>query len=224
MPKRFAKDMRLWIYRYLVQRDGDICRLCGKPPKQPFTLDIDHKDNDKTNDDPNNLQLAHPICNKKKEIELGRTREKKVTEVSIEGSPATRIVKDTVDYSSGSPEMRVNSFCEIEYRRWLIQKIGFEGSIVKKDAINAGAEHVGCSPMTTARYTEKLTSEKGPLAIVTDFAGNTLLIFKEEITNVLSKLAKEKQKTYKKRGPKPGSKRKKKTVINTNEVNDGNKK
>jgi len=44
-----------------------------------------------------------------------------------------------------------------------------------------GAEIVGCSPTTTARYLAKLTSPSGPLEETTDSLGHRVLVLKEHL-------------------------------------------
>lgn len=57
-----------WVFRFLSNRDGLTCYLCGqeKDEKGSANLVVEHKDNDKDNPDPTNLGLAHPSCNIKK--------------------------------------------------------------------------------------------------------------------------------------------------------------
>lgn len=56
-----------WVVRFLIQRDGEKCYLCGeKVCKRHGThsaLIVEHKDNDETNFNPANLGLAHRCCN-----------------------------------------------------------------------------------------------------------------------------------------------------------------
>ena len=48
-------------------------------------------------------------------------------------------------------------------------------------AMNEGAEVVGCSPATTARYLAKLTSASGPLTETKDALGYSVLILKPDL-------------------------------------------
>jgi hypothetical protein len=59
--------------------------------------------------------------------------------------------------------MQLNTIAEPRFRAWIVGELQKKVLLVKKDAINAGAEFVGCSPQTTARYLDKLTSSQGPL-------------------------------------------------------------
>jgi hypothetical protein len=98
-----------------------------------------------------------------------------------EGNTATRIVKEQVDYTLGSPEMKANSFFENSFRKWILAEINSNQAIVKKDAINAGAELVGCSTMTIGRYLDKLLSIVGPLQEINDLMGSKILVLKDKI-------------------------------------------
>ncbi len=190
MANRFQHKTKLWVYRYLVLRDGNQCRHCGKIPaalnekptaRNPATLEIDHVDGNKRNDDPRNLQLLCKKCNVTKENKgragrespsAMREREKK------EGKPATRMATELIDYTKGSPEMQASFFFQDDFRQWLLDVIAKQGSFLKQDAINAGAEVVGCSPSTSTKYISKLTSSEGPLKETRDMIGGTHLQFK----------------------------------------------
>lgn len=59
-----------WVYRYLVQRDGEKCYICGdkicKIHNLHTRLIVEHKDNDERNPNPDNLGLGHKCCNGRK--------------------------------------------------------------------------------------------------------------------------------------------------------------
>lgn len=42
MARRWSPSTRIWVYGYLVCRDGERCVLCGAIPETPGSLDIDH--------------------------------------------------------------------------------------------------------------------------------------------------------------------------------------
>jgi hypothetical protein len=81
-----------------------------------------------------------------------------------------------VVYRDGSAEMQANYLFELDYRNWLNAYIDENGFIPKKEAINAGAEVVGCNPTTSAKYLAKLTSIVGPLAEMKDMLGEVIII------------------------------------------------
>lgn len=185
MPRRWGTKTRLWAYRYLVLRDGEFCQICGKIPTARNTLDIDHLDGKPRNNETDNLRLLCRSCN----TALGnktrsptpsakcvcvREREK------MEGKSATRIIKIDADYRQGSPEMKSNLLCEVSFRRWILSEVCSQGGYLKTDAIKEGAELVGCSPVTTARYLEKLISKAGPLSEQMDALGYKILVLRSK--------------------------------------------
>lgn len=182
MPRRFSSETRKWIYNYLVLRDGEKCAICDYVPTTRNTLDIDHADNNKRNNAQSNLRLACRGCNVAKENKRRRGRPSDQRERERE-NPNTRIFKLAVPYSSGSPEMQANACYEIPYRVWLLSYITDHDFIGKPDAINAGAEYVGCNPTTARKYLDKLTSLLGPLAETKDATGQTVISLKEGTDN-----------------------------------------
>ena len=248
MPSRFRGTVRRLRYRYLVLRDGERCYLCGQVPLGAedcitYSLDIDHYDEDKTNDDEANLRLCCRPCNVTKQNLLRRLGRKKVDitgsstgsstcqpicsstlsvnprsesgekcssnlraprseasqgqsqgvrerehvekDASVKvsktidsGTPNTRIYKGVIPYGEGSPEMQANGLFEVDYRDWLLHHIADIGFVPKREAINAGAELVGCNPTTAAKYLAKLTSMVGPLAESRDSTGQVMVFAK----------------------------------------------
>ena len=149
-------------------------------------MDIDHIDGNHHNDDPDNLRLLCRSCN----VALAnkarsRNNSPSVLCVSVrereEGRPATRIAKEDCNYREASPEIQANSLYEVPFREWILQQVAGKGSYDRTAAINEGAELVGCSPTTTARYLTKLTSPSGPLQETQDSLGHRVLVFKEHL-------------------------------------------
>lgn len=183
MPRRWGLNTRVWAYRYLCLRDGEHCTRCSTIPTAQNTLDIDHIDGDSWNSDPENLRLLCRGCNvalaniaRKDQVELVRfSSARKERE---RGKPSTKLVREVVDYKRGSSEMQANLLFELQFRRWALERVKDQGGLLKKEAINAGAEIVGCSPTTTAKYLDKLTSAAGPLQEGRDLLGDTILVFK----------------------------------------------
>ena len=182
MPRRWGSNARRWAYRYLVLRDGEHCDICKKIPTTQNGLDIDHIDGDKNNYAPRNLRLLCRHCNVVLENK-SRLHEKTNLGPSDrgerereEGQPNTRLVREVVDYKGGSVEMQASFLFELDYREWVLAQVKRGGALLKKEAIFAGAELVGCSPTTTSKYLAKLTSAAGPLEEYRDKLGDTLLI------------------------------------------------
>lgn len=163
-------------------RDGEQCCDCGAIPTTRNGLDIDHIDGDKNNYDPLNLRLLCRHCNVVRENKA-RAHEKGDSGPSAQGErerekgqPSTRLAKEAVDYKGGSIEMQACFLFELDYRDWVLKEVKQRGSFLKKEAIFAGAEIVGCSPTTTSKYLAKLTSSAGPIQEYRDKLGDTLLI------------------------------------------------
>ncbi len=179
MPRRWGINTRLWVYRYLCLRDGEFCAVCHRTPNETAqnTLDIDHCDGNKDNNDPHNLRLLCRRCNVQSE-RAGTPFLSPESDKEERENQATRIVREVVNYRDGSPEMQASYLFELDFRDWLIKQIREKGAITKKEAIFAGAETVGCSPTTTQKYLGKLTSAAGLLTERRDMLGDTLLILK----------------------------------------------
>jgi hypothetical protein len=186
MANRFQIRQHEIAYNFIAARDGEYCLICKKKP--PATkLQIDHADNDPKNWDPENLHLlcqkhnlqmrGKPAAEHKRLIrsysaknERERARER--------GRESTGQVKTLVDFRNASPEMKANSYYEIRYREWLLAIIRDQGFITKLEAVNSGAEVVGCSPLTANRYLAKLTSSVGPLKERKDATGTVIVEFR----------------------------------------------
>jgi hypothetical protein len=192
-PRRLGEKSRLWCYRFLALRDGERCRLCGAFPvtrndgNVPLRLEIDHIDGDPWNWQVINLRLLCKKCNlaERNRASCAPSGDSAryvcvQKELSEEGSPSTRVIKEAVDYGRGTPEMQANFLFEVDFRAWLLAIIKERGFVLKADAIAAGAETVGCSPATSARYVAKLISSVGPLQERKDMLGGLMLEFKQE--------------------------------------------
>lgn len=98
----------------------------------------------------------------------------------VEGKMSTRVVRELVDYSQGSPEMQVNSIAERSFRSWCLGKMREHNRMKRDDAIYGGAEVVGISPDTVRnRYLRKLTSPEGVLQEIKDDYGVVWINWKE---------------------------------------------
>lgn len=184
MPRRWGINTRQWAYRYLVLRDGERCARCFNIPTAQNKLDIDHRDGDSHNNDPDNLRLLCRPCNVILENK-GRVLQVSPSDQNErernQGKPATAIVKEAISYPEGSPEMQANYLYELDFRNWLLSKIRDQGGFSREDAINAGAEIVGCSPSTTGKYLAKLVSSEGPLIESRDMLGSKILQLKDHL-------------------------------------------
>lgn len=149
----------------LIKQGGEYCVLCHKDKYQLINdgqspkLCIDHKNNNNTINDLDNLQFLCKSCNTKK------------------NHP-----KNTEPYErTATPEMIAGKRYEKDFRRWVSghyqtnENIGLEYSFL----INSGAEFVGCSPETIKRYLHKMTSSEGMYEWY-DKTGSVLLVLKKE--------------------------------------------
>ena len=148
-------------------------------------LEIDHINEDKSDERPENKQLLCKSCNVGKQ---NRARSKRPSDLRVcvrermrqEGCSATRVVKTAVDYASGSAEMQAAQLYELPFRRWLMQVLRNTDHVGKEDAIYSGAEITGASITTVDRYLKKLTSSAGPLREARDSMGGTVIMMKPE--------------------------------------------
>ena len=172
--KRLTTKDKLILKAILAERDGRRCMICKREEVTVMLLTVDHLDGNTRNNELSNLQLAHATCNASayqqtiKRALVGVVAENErdktgIVPLSLNMNDKTELTKQLVDYGSGSIEMQVNNITEISFRNWLMAFIKSNSTILKKTAINAGAEETGCNPVTTRRYLDKLTSDKGPL-------------------------------------------------------------
>ena len=184
---RWSRNTYNWAYRFLCLRDGERCIICRVRPKPGTKLEIDHIDGNISNNDQDNLCL---LCKKhncemrgKKPVEhkriihsyrLQNEREKE----SNSAIPATQFTREIVDYHSGSAEMQANTLFEPKFRGWIIDKVIAEGEVLKDDALNSGAEVVGCSVQAAKGYLKKMTSSSGILYEAINTFGQVVLRLK----------------------------------------------
>jgi len=74
--------------------------------------------------------------------------------------------------------MQASTYFTRRFRAWVLDNL----PMTKEEAINGGAEVVGCSTETAKRNLSKLTSRVGPVAISQDINGKATLILKEDTT------------------------------------------
>lgn len=185
MANRFQVNQHRLAYDFISSRDGEYCLICKKDSSK-VELQIDHADNNPSNWAPYNLHLLcqqHnlelrivPVNKKLRTIRWHSAKNVCVRERQF-GSINTKVAKDTLDYNSGSVEMKANSMYEPEFVKWLLSSL----PMVKEEAINSGAYEVGCNPYTCTRYLNKLTSAAGPLRVFKDGMGIVTVDFKPEL-------------------------------------------
>lgn len=160
-----------WVYRFLVARDGEKCKVCGAAGVE---LLVDHVDKDPRNSDPGNLRLLCRSCNRLNARVTStsvRARESPTADTNADTDP-TESAHRLIDYQSGSPEMQAAGLFEVRYRSWVEAKLCLaKRPLLKRDLINGGAEEVGCSVATSRRYLDKMVSPEGKLRTVRTSAG-----------------------------------------------------
>ena len=134
------------LYNLVVKRDGEYCKMCGALPDE-IQLILEHRDNDNTNNNLENLQIMCRPCNYRKNP---RKSER----------PENLCVKS---YTSTSKitEMQINKTKEPLFKKYVAQWINKYDYAVEKDLTNAGAEYVGISQVTVKRYLDKMCSLEG---------------------------------------------------------------
>lgn len=162
-PRKWAPSTLATITSFIVERDGPNCAICHAEPTEP--LEIDHLDPDGPNH-AKNLRLLCKTCNLARRRKRGRrgilseSTDESAHQLSLDDLRApTDQAKREIPYADGSPEMKASAWFEPTYRAWIVGNL----PMPKTDAINGGAEAVGCSPETATRYLAKLTSIAGPL-------------------------------------------------------------
>jgi len=145
-------------YAMLVRRDGEKCAKCGAgPPKKKLV--IHHIDNDNNNNDSKNLQLLCRRCNY-----LENPRREPLDNVceSVNERGAKKMKKKKIDPTLGT-ELEINRRKEPAFREYVKERIekSLSGMEEEEDVVNAGAEIVSLSPVTTRRYIDKLCSSTG---------------------------------------------------------------
>jgi len=128
------------VYEFLAKRDGEYCRCCGALPSER-QLVVDHRDNNNSNNDPDNHQLLCRSCNA-----LKNPRPVDVC-VSENGAQAT--------------ELQINRTKEPKFKKMLAQLINEKQYHEEKDLTNSIAERLDLSPVTVKRYLDKACSSQG---------------------------------------------------------------
>jgi len=152
------------LYRFLVDRYGELCHICGKKPSE-VQLVIDHKDNNSKNNHFDNLQLLCRGCNyfknpRREPFDVG---ERVRVDESIR--PPTSIEK--------------NIEIEPKFLHCVEELLEKNESVMQKDdLIDSTAYVIGASPTTTARYLRKYCSSVGPFELVRD--GKITLVRKKQ--------------------------------------------
>jgi hypothetical protein len=189
MANRFQANQYALATAFITERDGNHCLICGRSGDR-ISLQIDHADNDPTNFNPDNLHLMCGRCNCTKRQMTVAEQKRHVKKYSAKnererertkGTSATNTIRAVVDYKSGSIEMQASSYFEPQFREWILQMIITNGSILKREAVNSGAEYVGCSSIASKRYLDKMVSAMGVLRETRNGMGMDVIEFKDKM-------------------------------------------
>lgn len=171
---------------------GAECGNCHKRVREREKIHNHHKDGNKHNNTKKNQVWLCLKCHKEisrfqqhgrprstATVQLAKSRGASISpkKPAGEGS-ATEYVKSIVPYDEGSPQMQANEQFEGAWRNYCEARLRSEGRILKKTAINAGSEAVGCNPKTAYGYWNKWTSEEGPAREMTDEFHNKFAVWR----------------------------------------------
>ena len=143
--RRWQQTTYNWAYRYLVERDGEYCRVCGSDTR----LEIEHIDCNIHNTKPTNLCLLCKTCNLKfrnvttneKRAILDSTTFKRDRENS-RNNATLLMVQDVAGYDDGTSTQRANAILEIRFREWVYKTVSANKWIFKQDIIDAAPKVV----------------------------------------------------------------------------------
>lgn len=191
MPKRMTQKNRNVLLQAVIDRDGDICKLCRETPVLDKT--IDHVNGRKRENRLDNLALLCRSCNTAEGNRMRRghrlltplslpiynTRAHETLlnlkgQTALPDMPGSRVTlrvsereQPGVDRRGwSSTEEAANLIMEPTYRMWLFRWVKAKGWIGREDAIDAGAEYLDvtvgrASQQTVERYFRKAISSVG---------------------------------------------------------------
>ena len=142
--------MRRKVYAYLKKKFGAYCQGCHALETEKKLI-IDHKDNNNSNNNPDNWQFLCRSCNY---IKNPRLRER----------PLDMCVGEKVeefDLFSKPTEISINREKEPMFVEYVFQKVSMNRMIDEKELINSGSYRIGISQKTAVRYMDKICSDDG---------------------------------------------------------------
>ena len=135
---------RTKLYDIIAMRDNEYCRCCGKLPHEG-QLVIDHKDNNNSNNDLNNLQLLCRRCNYLKNPRNG---------------PLDKCVREN-DTAPALTELETRRIKSPQFNKYLSQRVNETGIVEEKDLVNSAAKILDISSVTAKRWLDVETSSEG---------------------------------------------------------------
>ena len=143
--------MRRKAYAYLKKMFGAYCQGCHALETEK-ELVIDHKDNNNSNNNPDNWQFLCRSCNY---IKNPRLAEREPLDVC--GGECDLFSKPT--------EISINREKEPEFREYVIQQVARNGKMKRRELVNTASERIGMSQKTATRYLDKMCSSEGEYII-----------------------------------------------------------
>jgi len=130
------------LYPIIASRDGEYCRCCGALPYER-QLVIDHKDNNNSNNDLNNLQLLCRTCNYQKNP----------------ARPLDLCVREDEDETELQKSRRLRP----QVRQFVFHEVSERTEVPEKELLDGGAEEFACSQETIKRIVASMCSFRGIL-------------------------------------------------------------
>lgn len=193
MPK---PDINKLIELNKSRNNGELrCYLCNKPLNQTkrMTFVIEHKDNNRKNNDNNNLEISCRSCNKKKDVSsiYKALKVKGLTLNYIYTDARKKILNDKLRIDSMAMAKHIHG--EPIFRDFAVQIVKQKGIIRADELVNAGCELAGVQPKKGYEYLSKLTSLTGVLEIV-EKDSRDHVVLKDEEKKKYIKMFKDKYK------------------------------
>jgi len=133
------------FYEFLIKRDGPCCRCCGVLADER-QLVVDHRDNNNSNNDPDNLQLLCRACNYLK---------------NPRGSERPVDMCVSYGWSQDMSEIETSRRKKPEFKKFVAKWVNEEVEVSEVDLIYSGAESLDISPVTAQRYLRSMCSRDG---------------------------------------------------------------
>ncbi len=126
------------LMKYLVDRDGFKCYLCGKKFKNTKEPILEHLNNSWKDNREDNLALAHQSCNikKPKDFDMCSKAEKKLEENEAHMYVGESFLKKDSDDKEPSREIEISNKCYQITEKYLTDEILKNGWISYKELIH----------------------------------------------------------------------------------------
>ena len=133
-----------------LKKFGAYCRGCQALESEKELI-IDHKDNNNSNNHPNNLQFLCRSCNYIKNPRLAERP------LDVCGGECDSLDKET--------EITINREKQPMFVEYLIQQVARNGPMKRREIVNTASERIGISQKTATRYLDKMCSYEGEFII-----------------------------------------------------------